>query len=221
MAKVDKEKEGAAIKGADLPDKDQTVDLTKRVNVEITEDHDNHFYTKGEVITCSPVLASKIVNNKWGKIVAMIALLSMLFIGSYAQVWNGSSGNTGILYQPLTPHTPTVPVASDTVTNTATNYLTSIAKTSVGVLYTTISCNVTKISGTVAGTITLQGSIDGTTFSAVKTLETQTSVATITAADASAGYHWRLYGNPFTYYRVTWTGAGTMAASFTAKIIQR
>lgn len=214
------------VKGPTLPKEDKVIDLSKRVKVEITEDHADHFYEKGETIECSEMLASKIVNNKWGKVITFLALFSLLTFGAVAQNWNGSSGNNGVMYQPLTPHTPTVPVALDTVTNTGTAYLSSLAKTGVGFLYTTISCNVTKISGTVAGTITLQGSLDNNTstgalFSAVKTLETQTSVATITAADATANYHWRVYGNPFTFYRVTWTGAGTMAASIGCKIVQR
>ena len=226
MAKETKKpEEGADIKGATLPKEDTVVDLSKRVKMEITEDDDAHHYKKGDVIECSPVLASKIVNNSWGKVISVIALFMMLAFGGNAQNWNGSSGNQGILYQPLTPKSPTTPVALDTVTNTGTAYLTSLAKTGTGFLYTTISCNVTKISGTVGGTITLQGALDSNTasagFSAVKTLETQTGVATVTAADATANYHWRLYGNPFTYYRVSWTGTGAMAASIGCRIVQR
>jgi hypothetical protein len=214
------------LKGATLPEKDTVIDLSKRVKVEITEDHKEHFYEKGEIIECSPVLASKIANNGWGKVISAIALLLMFAFGGNAQNWNGSSGNNGIMYQPLTPHTPTVPVALDTVTNTGTAYLSSLAKTGTGFLYTTISCNVTKISGTVGGTITLQGSLDNNTaasvgFTAIKTLETQTGVTTVTATDATNTYHWRIYGNPFTYYRVSWTGTGTMAASIGCKIVQR
>lgn len=110
----------------------------------------------------------------------------------------------------------------DTVTNTATVYLTSAinpSKDRVKTTETIVQVVVTKISGTVGGTISLQGSIDGTNFKALNTAETQTALATITATDASNVYHWRLNGNPFLYYRVSWTGTGTMSASFSAKLL--
>jgi hypothetical protein len=109
---------------------------------------------------------------------------------------------------------------SDTVTNTGTVYLTS-PRLAGAKETTTIQVNVTKISGTVGGTISLMGSLDGTNFKALNTAETQTALATVTATDASNVYHWRLNGNPFLYYRVSWTGTGTMSASFTAKVLSR
>lgn len=110
-------------------------------------------------------------------------------------------------------------LSSDTVTNTGTAYLTLQNKGDGA--STVIQVNVTKISGTVGGTISLQGSLDGTNFKALNTEETQTALATITATDANNVYHWRLKGNPFLYYRVSWTGTGTMAASFTASLLSR
>jgi hypothetical protein len=107
-------------------------------------------------------------------------------------------------------------LTSDTVTNTATVVLTS-PKLDGSPAKTTIQVAVTKISGTVGGTISLMGSVDGTNFKALNTEETQTALATVTATDATNVYHWRLNGGPFPYYRVSWTGTGTMSASFTAK----
>jgi len=111
-------------------------------------------------------------------------------------------------------------LTSDTVTNTATIYLQSPAISPAPATSTTIWVSVTKISGTVGGTITLQGSLDGTNYKAINTVDTQTALATITATDASNTYHWRLAGSPFTYYRVSWTGTGTMAASFRSQIFR-
>lgn len=111
-------------------------------------------------------------------------------------------------------------ITSDTVANTATVYLTSPAVSAAPATSTTIWIAVTKLTGTVAGTITLQGSLDGTNFKAVNTPDTQTALATITATDASNTYHWRLSGSPFKYYRVSWTGAGTMTASFTSQLFR-
>lgn len=107
---------------------------------------------------------------------------------------------------------------SDTVTNTGTSFITCRVLRDFPVLYTTIQVNVTKISGTVGGTISLLGSLDGVNFKALNTRETQTALATVTAADASSSYHWRIDGSPFLYYRVSWTGTGTMAASFSARL---
>lgn len=110
---------------------------------------------------------------------------------------------------------------SDTVTNTGTVTLTSARVPVSNGANATVYIAVTKISGTVGGTISLLGSIDGTNFKALNTVDTQTALATITATDASNTYHYRLSGNHFPYYRVSWTGTGTMSASFTSKVLTR
>jgi hypothetical protein len=87
---------------------------------------------------------------------------------------------------------------------------------------TSIVVVVTKTSGTVAGTITLQVSLDGTTWKAMNTPSTATALATFTATDvATNSFHWWFLGNPFPYYRVSWTGTGTMVATASAKILSR
>lgn len=108
----------------------------------------------------------------------------------------------------------------DTVTDAGTTYIQTADEFREGAATTTITVIVTKISGTVGGTISLQGSLDGSNFKALNTAETQTALATITATDASNVYHWRLNGSPFKSYRVSWTGAGTMAASFSARLLK-
>jgi len=141
------------------------------------------------------------------KIFILLALVALAGIEN-AQVLN--------FIQPLGSN-----ITSDTVTNTATAYLTTpVAISPAPATSTTIWIAVTKISGTIGGTITLQGSLDGTNFKAINTVDTQTALATITPADASATYHYRLAGSPFVYYRVSWTGTGTMSASFTAKFFR-
>jgi len=131
---------------------------------------------------------------------------------------NAQNYSQGLLtfYNPL--NSLGVYPTSDTVVNTATAYITTrVASTNSGPgAQTTVVINITKISGTVGGTITLQGSLDGTTFTALTTQETATALATLTAADASATRTWRIIGNPYRFYRVSWTGTGTMSASFSA-----
>ncbi len=106
----------------------------------------------------------------------------------------------------------------DTVTSTATGFLTSKRTSGPGVV--TIQVLVTKVSGTVGGTITIMGSLDGTNFEAMATQETRTALATQTAADATASYSWRLSGSPFLYYRVSYTGGSGAVAYLDARIMK-
>jgi len=139
-------------------------------------------------------------------LILFVGLVAFLTVDTQAQVYSLKSPYSAV---------------SDTVTNTGTAYLsTLVAVSPAPAVTTTIWVSVTKISGTVGGTITLQGSIDGTNWKAVNTPNTATALATFTATDASNTYHWVISGSPFPYYRVSWTGTGTMSASFTAKLFR-
>lgn len=110
-------------------------------------------------------------------------------------------------------------LSSDTVTNTGTQWLEVVnALRAEPATTTTVWVSVTKISGTVGGTISLQGSLDGVTYKALYAPNGATALATFTATDATNTYHWIISGSPFPYYRVSWTGTGTMSASFSAKL---
>lgn len=90
----------------------------------------------------------------------------------------------------------------DTVVNTGTKTLNLAVKgTNTTGAFQVV---VTKISGTVAGNVIFQGSVDGTNFVNLDTLAT-TNVATQTEifTDIPVKY-------PF--YRMTYTGTGTMSA---------
>lgn len=168
----------------------------------------------GKGIRCSVAVAKKMIRLGWAEAAALILLFMAVGLFSTPAVSQASNNEQSLksIYS----------LTSDTVTNTATIYLTSTRVSSTNSLsqQTTVQVNVTKISGTVGGTISLLGSLDGTNFKALNTIETQTALATITATDASNVYHWRLTGSPFLYYRVSWTGTGTMSASFTAKLVK-
>ena len=142
-------------------------------------------------------------------IVSFLFMLSLM-VGAYAQ--------TATLYNGLGTNLQT-----DTVTNTGTAYVQIKTTTPLGPKLcntTAISIVVTKISGTVGGTITVLGSIDGTNYKVIGTNGTQTAYTAITAADASAVYNIWFTGSPFPYYRVSWTGTGTMAATVAAKLFR-
>lgn len=63
---------------------------------------------------------------------------------------------------------------------------------------------VTKISGTVGGTLALQGSMDGTNWTTIGTATTP--------SDASANYGFNTTQKWY-YHRISYTGTGTMSAS--------
>ena len=112
-------------------------------------------------------------------------------------------------------------LSSDTAVNTTVTYLTA-ASTGGYKNHVTVQVNITKISGTVAGTLSLLGSIDGTNFKAILLPQVSTALNTYTATDvASQTFIWLVTGNPYTHYRVSWTPTGTMSASFNAKLLSR
>lgn len=110
-------------------------------------------------------------------------------------------------------------ITYDTVTNTGTNYLTNKFLVSGIAQTVTIQWVAVKLSGTVAGTVTLQGSLDGLNFVTLTANKTADNITytTFTATDvASQSTAWVVKYNVFPWYRVTWTGAGTMAATQSA-----
>lgn len=193
--------------------KDASVDFP----VDVIATEADPYHETGTKFQAGTKKAKELVARGWVKMASMIALLLVSSFCVHAQtsvlqsLYNGT--NSYSLAELLASTT-----TSDTVTNTGTGVLTT--KRIAGPGTVTIQVNATKVSGTVGGTITLLGSLDGTNFSALNTEETQTALATKTAADASANYHWRLKNSPFLYYQVSWAGTGTMVATFTATVMK-
>ena len=103
-----------------------------------------------------------------------------------------------------------VSLTSDTTANTGVSYV----GLGLAAWYNTVTIQsvVTKISGTVAGTVTLQGSIDGKNYVTVSS-----SYADVTSYSptnvATSSKLFIVTGSPYRYYRLSYAGAGTMAAS--------
>jgi hypothetical protein len=97
----------------------------------------------------------------------------------------------------------------DTVVNTASKVTTPliIGAWKLGV---TAQVIVTKISGTVGGSIGLYGSMDGTNFNLIGSASTP--------SDASANYSFNTTA-AWKYYQVKYTGTGTMSASMKTYIM--
>jgi hypothetical protein len=110
--------------------------------------------------------------------------------------------------------------ATDTTTNSGTGSVKCRAIDGAGTT-TTVFVTVTKLGGTVAGTLTLLGSLDGTNYKALTTPNTATALATYTATDATNRYVWIISGNPFRYYKVEHVGTGTMSATLDADLLKR
>lgn len=105
--------------------------------------------------------------------------------------------------------TKTIPLAAgDTAVDTGT--ASKVIRTTTGASGVAVHCKVVKIDGTVAGTVGIYGSGDGTTYDLITTAFTATNVATqqktfyITAPVPE-------------YLKVIETGAGTMRAILTVK----
>ncbi len=138
----------------------------------------------------------------------LLSLLIVSALGAQAQTYDLKSD--------------TYLLTSDTVVNTAAVNLTS-PEISGSKQLMAFQVEVTEISGTTAGTLKLQGSIDGSDFKDLPTVETQTAIATAAPADVTTKqvFIWRLNSNHFRYYRVVYTGAGTMSARFFAQLMLR
>jgi hypothetical protein len=97
-----------------------------------------------------------------------------------------------------------------TVTNTGTGTATS-PKLDSDFRNVSLTLLITKTSGTVAGSVTLQGSIDGTNWYSF------TSPAAVTATDvATQVVTFQITDKIFPYYRASYTGTGTMVAVISA-----
>lgn len=136
---------------------------------------------------------------------------------------NAQSGGTGLLYSMKS--TTWTSVTKDTVTNSGTNSVTLQVQN----WYETLSIQpiVTKLSGTAGGTVTLQGSNDGTNFVTVNTKYLSTldpyftsgaaATLSITNTTTNTGI-FVILGSPYQYYRLSYTGSGTMSCTLQGKL---
>lgn len=102
------------------------------------------------------------------------------------------------------------PVLGDTMATTGTaNGLTvnKQVRTTGAYSAASIQITITKISGAVAGTTKLQGSLNGTSWEDIGSAFTHTDVASQAKLFAVTG------GVPYTFLRTTSVGTGTMSAS--------
>lgn len=105
---------------------------------------------------------------------------------------------------------------SDTVVNTATEYLTLNIKNTYKNLV--IQPVVTKISGTAGGTLTLQVSNDGVNYVTISTSYSDAQTLSVSNVTTNTKL-FKVTGNPYSYYRLKYAGTGTMSCKFTGYIL--
>jgi len=109
--------------------------------------------------------------------------------------------------------------STETITNGGTGILTGTVRGHKNTV--TVQVTITKTSGTVAGTLTLQGSLDNVSYKAALLPNgVSTAVNTYTATDvASQTFIWQLDKNAYNYWRISYTGSGTMVATMTGVLL--
>ena len=118
--------------------------------------------------------------------------------------------------------TITMTASGDTVVNAGTKACS--LKVANPYHQVSIHALMTKISGTVAGTLTLQGTVDGVTWVTVDSaLYAGTATAsTFTATNvASQSKIWIVNNSPYLWFKLTWTGTGTMSATLKGYVLPR
>lgn len=142
-------------------------------------------------------------------------LLALVISAGFAQTTFFNATNTYTLAR-LNSAT----AVRDTITDTGTGALYTKLQTGNG--YVTVQVNVLKVSGTIAGTLVLSGSLDGVNYVALSTEETQTALATIalTNTTGTVAYSWRLRDSPYFYYKIS-TSGGTTCVYYLNAFIRR
>ena len=105
-----------------------------------------------------------------------------------------------------------------------TNAATAACSLKVSNASNTVSIQavITKTSGTLAGTLTVQGSIDGVNYETVNASLVLPTPATYTVTDvASQSKMFIITGSPYLYYKLSWTGSGTMVGTLSGYVLPR
>jgi len=101
-------------------------------------------------------------------------------------------------------------LSSDTITNSGSGYVAiTIDKYWEKISFQPV---VTKLSGTAGGTVTLQGSNDGTNFVTVNSSYASATTMSVTNVTTSTALL-IVTSSPYKYYRLSYTGSGTMSCT--------
>ena len=127
----------------------------------------------------------------------------------------------------LTALMPETAFAQDTLKNSSSRYLDTTTNTATHDLYVAVrgyqetvtgNVEITKISGTLGGTIVPIVTVDGVNYHPIPAIATADSV-TVTNT-ASQGYN-RAFPKGYKGYGFRWIGTGTMSGSWTGNVLHR
>lgn len=139
-----------------------------------------------------------------------LSLLLLVAVGVSAQVTGPKITYSAVANLRSTP----THAVTDTITNATPKYQYGIIQGSN--VHVTLQCTLDKISGTVAGTVKPQGSIDGVLYVDIagQTAFTLTDVAQQTCAFVIAP-------SSYQYYRIAVTPSGTQSTKIATKALVR
>ena len=104
--------------------------------------------------------------------------------------------------------------ATDTITNTTVKYQYAVVK-GANIAFTAQAL-VTKVTGTVAGTVTLQGSLDGINYNAIA------GISAFTLTDvATQSVSFEVKPSTHQFYRIVVTPSGTQSSRIATKALAR
>lgn len=135
------------------------------------------------------------------KILSILALFICFAISTQAQRVATSGALVSATYGKLT----------DTVTSTTAHYMVLPSGTTLpATMELTLVATCTEITGTTAGTLTVEGSVDGTNWSSLYLTNSTTAVQSFTATDvASQTFSWKLDYFAYKYIRLKVVGIST------------
>jgi hypothetical protein len=128
-----------------------------------------------------------------------ICLIAMSFAGQAQTVLISNGNGTGL----------------DSVTNAGVKILSKVLTGYRETVTATIA--VTKISGTLGGTIIPVGSDDGVNFHSIA----QVTKDTVTVPNSATYTYGVSFQRGWRYYGIQWTGTGTMVGSFSGTLVAR
>lgn len=135
---------------------------------------------------------------------ALFALVSFMSFGQLQTLKATFSTTTGAVSG----------IDSAVCANTATVYLYASAVTGLKE-YVEVVTNITKVSGTLGGTLTLQGSHDGLVWDTVGSPYTVTDASQVKSLGVAKN------ANAKKYFRLKWVGTGTMNGYMEATLLAR
>ena len=135
------------------------------------------------------------------KILSILALFICVAVSTQAQRIATSGTLVSATYGKVT----------DTVTSTAAHYMVLPSGTTLpATMELTVVATCVEITGTTAGTLTCEGSVDGTNWTSLYLTNSTTALQSFTATDvANQSFSWKLDNFSYKYVRIKAVGIST------------